>query len=448
MTDLLLVLCFVGFMALGTLAPFVLSLGYVWVDTFSPHSLSYGLLTSLPVSFLIGATAFASYLLFDRRNPPRPTLLLGLYFVLAVWITLTTTWAILPVQAFSKYDTAIKTLLFAAFMPFVFRTRVQIEAFVQVMLFSAAAHILPWGLKTAVAGGGYERSLGLLGNNAIWLSESSAISAICFTYIPILMYLARHNVLLPPSRYTKAMFYGLCCLFAIGAIGTYARTALVGLAVMSAGLWWRAKHKIGFAIGGVAAFFFLLLFTSDRWMERVGSVENYQAESSGGTRVLVWRWTWNFALQNPLGGGFNSFMVNRIESVSSNPSEPPVVQFGRAFHNIYFAALGEHGFPGLAVYLSILILTFVGLHAIRKRLRAHPEHAWCYNLAGALQISLATMLACANFVDMSFSPLIWNFLALGLCLICYAHRTVPVVKTSRWPVGSLTSGSSPAPSRA
>ena len=447
MTDLLLVLCFVGFIALGTMAPFVFSLGYVWVDTFSPHLLSYGLLNSIPVSFLIGAAAFASYILFDRRNPPRLTLLLGLYFALAVWITLTNFWAVMPVEAFSKFDVSIKTLLFAAFMPFVFRTRVQIEAFVQVMLFAAAAHILPWGIKTAVSGGGYDRSLGLLGVNATWLSESSAVSAICFTFIPIMLVLARQNILLPPSRYTQAVFYGLSGLFAIAAVGTYARTAIVGLVVMSAGLWWRAKRKIGFAIVGAVALMGLLSFTSDAWTARVSTSTEYQTESSAVTRLLVWRWTWDYALQNPLGGGFNVFLINRIETKGS-PDQPPVVQFGRAFHNIYFAVLGEHGFPGLALYLSIQGLTFLGLHATRKRLRGQPEHAWCYDLAGALQIALATMLACANFVDMSFSPLIWNMLALGMCLNYYGLRAVPATKTNVWQAGNLASASSPVPVRA
>lgn len=446
MTDLLLVLAFISFFALGTLAPFVFSLGYVWVDIFSPHLLSYGLLKSVPVSFLIGAAAFLSYLLFDRRTPPRPTLLISLYFMLAIWISLTTSWAVVPVDAFVKYDVSIKTLLFAAFMPFVFRTRGQIESFLMVMLFASTAHIMPWGLKTAISGGGYERSLGLLSSNSFWLSESSVISAVCFTFIPLMLVLARHNVLIPPNRYTRIMFYGLSALFAIGAIGTFARTALVAIAVMGSGMWWRAKRKIWFAIGGMVALLFLLLFISDSWTARVSTVADYQNEGSASTRILVWRWTWNFALQNPLGGGFNSFMINRIETANIDPTQPPVVQFGRAFHNIYFAVLGEHGFPGLALYASIQLLTFLALHATRKRLRGYPEHAWCYDLAGALQISLATLLACSNFVDVSFNPIVWNMLALGMCLNYYSLRAVPAKKSGMRQFDNVASN--PVPARA
>lgn len=428
MTDLLLILAFVSFLALGTIAPFVFSLGYVWVDTFFPQFLGYGLLTTLPVSFIMGAAAFGSYLLLDRRDPPRLTVAHALFFVLAVWITLTNTWAVVPDAAGPKYDVAIKALLFAAFLPFVFRTRVQIEAFIQVMLFSATAHIIPWGIKTAVSGGGYGKSLGLLDSMQAWISESSTLSALCFGLIPLVLVVAKHNVLLPVTRYTRYGFYGLVALFGIAAIGTYARTALVSLAVMCAGFWWRSKSKLVFPILAAVLLAGLFSFTSDRWTERISTVSEYQNESSSAVRLYVWRWTWDYALQNPFGGGFNVFYINRIELPSPIPGEPPAVQTGRAFHNIYFAVLGEHGFPGIALYLAIQGLILLALQRTRARLRGHPEHAWCYDMAGALQISLATFLAGANFIDVSFSSITWNLLSLGLCLTYYARKAVPDVK--------------------
>lgn len=434
------------------MAPFACSLGYVWVDTFFPQFLSYGLLTTVPVSFIMGAAAFGSYLLLDRRNLPRPTLVHTLYFVLAVWITLTNSWAVLPEAATPKYDVAIKALLFAAFTPFVFRSRVQIEAFLLVILFSTAAHIIPWGVKTAVSGGGYGKSLGLLDSMRAWVAESSTLSALCFAFIPLLLTMAKHNRLVPLNRYTRLGFYGLCVLYAIGAVGTYARTALVSLAVLAAGLWWRSKTKLIFPVIAVVLVAGLYSFTSDRWNERIGTVKELRTEGSAAVRFAVWRWTWDFALQNPLGGGFNVFMINRIEIPNPEPGEPPIVDTGRAFHNIYFAALGEHGFPGLALYVSIQALTLLSLQKVRRRLRGHPEHAWCHDLAGALQITLLTFLAGANFVDVSFISITWYFLALGLCLIQYALRVVPNVKHPALAYNPPAVGQAPArvvePSRA
>ena len=379
----------------------------------------------------------------DRRDPPRFTLLLALYLALGAWITLTTSWAIVPAAAWLKYDPSIKTLLFAAFVPFVFRSRVQIEAYVMVILFSAVAHILPWGLKTMVSGGGYNQSLGQLGSNTSFLAESSVISAVCLAFIPLMLSLSRHNTILPPSKLNRVGFYGLIATFAVGSIGTFARTALVGLAVLYAGMWWRAKRKTVFTIVAALGLAGLMAFTSTKWTERISTVSDFKTENSSATRLAVWAWTWNFAQQNPFGGGFNAYVTNRIETPSNDPAGQPDVQFGRAYHNIYFAALGEHGYPGLFLYLSILAGTFLTLQRTRTLLRGVAEHAWCFEMAGALQIGLATFLACAAFVDVSFNPILWDQLALALCLREYARRVAkPAPATLK---DRLDAGRRPAP---
>jgi len=436
MTDLLTTLAFIGFLAFGLVSPFFLTLGYVWVDTFYPQFVAPGTLGSVPVSFIMGAAAVGSYLLMDRRSPPRVGLLFALYVVFAVWITLTTTWAIVPGAAWGKWDVSFKTLVFAAFIPFVIRSRIQIEAFVQVLLFSTAAHLLPWGAKTLVSGGGYDQSLGLLDSNQMPLSESSVVSAVCIMLVPILVVLTRHNRLIPPGRLPRLLFYGLIANFLIGSVGTFARTGLVGLAVMGSGMLWRSKRRAGFAVAATVALGLMFAVTSDKWTQRVSTISDYQTEGSALVRTLVWQWTWDFAKEHPFGGGFEVYMTNRIVLPMAGPDGEPAVRAGRAFHNIFFAVLGEHGYPGLAMYLSIIGLSFLGLQATRRTLCGLPEHAWCYEMAGALQISLATLLACANFVDISFNGLLWEMLALSVCLREYARR---VVQTNEGPPARLTS---------
>ena len=127
MSDLLVVLAFVGFLAFGLVAPFFLTLGYVWVDIFYPQFVGAGLLSSVPVAFIMGAAAVGAYFLADRRAPPRLGVSLALYLLLAAWITLTSSWAVVPEPAWGKWDVSFKTLLFSAFIPYAVRSRVQIE---------------------------------------------------------------------------------------------------------------------------------------------------------------------------------------------------------------------------------------------------------------------------------------------------------------------------------
>ena len=76
------------------------------------------------------------------------------------------------------------------------RSRVQIEAFVQVYVLSLAANFIPFAAKVLISGGGYGRNLGLQGGNAN-LAEGGLLSVAVLMTIPLSLYLARHTQLLP-----------------------------------------------------------------------------------------------------------------------------------------------------------------------------------------------------------------------------------------------------------
>lgn len=423
MQELALLAVTLMFISLGILSPFVLSLGYVWVDTLLPQRLSYSILASLPIAFIMGAAAFGFYLAADRRNPPRITTLHVLCLIMAIWITLTSTWAILPDQAWSKWNTSFKTVGFVMFMPFVFRTRVQIEAFVLVFLFSAAGHLLPWGFKTMLSGGGYELSLGLMDVNSTMLAESSAVSAVTVMFIPVLIWMRNHSLLIPWPKLRTWGAAGMIIVFLIANVGTFARTGLVGLAVLGGGMFVKTKRKglfifIAMILAGVAYH-----FMSQRWSARISTINDYQTESSAYVRLLVWKWTLNFATTHPFGGGFNSYMTN-VLNLGPGPDGIDVYQHGRAFHNIYMAALGEHGYPGLALYVSILVLSLVSMQRSIKKTKDRPDLAWAADLCRATQIALLIQMSCGNFVDISFNTLVWYLVAIALCLNGHVNQVL------------------------
>src|ERR1700761_7780935 len=159
--SLWLLFLYVAFLGLSTSAPFVATLGYVWVDTFTPQNVAYIVLNQLPVALIMGVAAVGTYFLFDRRSPPPLTLESVLMIAMIVWVNLTMVWAVAPVSAWDKWDWAVKTLVFSTCIPLGIRSRVQIEAFAQTYVFSLAANIVPFGVKTLISGGGYGHNLGL-----------------------------------------------------------------------------------------------------------------------------------------------------------------------------------------------------------------------------------------------------------------------------------------------
>ncbi|MFI4983180.1 MAG: DUF5935 domain-containing protein, partial [Nevskiales bacterium] len=225
LSDLYVALIYVAFLVIGMTAPFVFTLGYLWVDTFYPQFIST-LVGQVPSSMIMGIAAIGSYVLLDRRSPPPISFHTLLTVFFAAWITLTLTWAERPDPAWDKWDWAVKVVMFAAFLTLVLRSRVQIEAFLQVFLFAAAVHMLAVGTKTMLSGSGYGRQLGVFSTNA-GLLESSYLAAVSIALIPIILFLRSHSVLIPTSRLRDIGYIGLIFIAIFGSIVTYARTALV-----------------------------------------------------------------------------------------------------------------------------------------------------------------------------------------------------------------------------
>ena len=332
--------------------------------------------------------------------------------------------------------------MFAAFIPFVVRSRVQIEAFVHVYIFSMSAHILPWAVKTVVSGGGYGQSLGLLGSNVIWLSESSAVATIGIMLLPLLLTLRKHSLLLPQGRIRDLVYLGTAFGGLFASIGTFARTAIVRLGVLGVAMFLRTKRKAVFLLAAAVVGAGLFAVTSDKWTERISTIEDYATENSAYVRILVWRWTLGYVAQHPFGGGFRVWLTDHIVTESTGPNVPATEQTGRAFHNIFFAVLGEHGYPGLFLYGLLIIVLFASLQRVIKLTALQPAHEWAHDLAKALQITIAVLLACGNFIDISFEPLVWYLFTMVVCLREYVRRVVPAPETK---MSEVARGRAPLP---
>lgn len=430
--SLWLLFVYVSFLGIGLQAPFILALGYVWVDTFRPQDVSYIILNQVPVALIMGVAAFGMYFATDRRSPPRLSPITVMQLLLAGWVTVTLVWAVAPELAWAKWDWAFKTLVFSAFLPLVIRSQIQIEAFMQVYVFALAANLLPYGAKIAISGGGYGRELGLAGGNT-GLGEGATLAAVAVMTVPLLLYLRKHGRLMPKSPIFRLLYLGLAAASVFTTVGTFQRTGLIGLLVLGVATLIKTRHKILTGIVGAAVAGAIFYFTSDAWTQRISTIGTYQADGSAMTRILVWKWTLDYVMTHPLGGGFSMFVINHIEHGPDEMHPGGYTEFGRAFHSIYFEVLGEHGWIGLALFVGMLLGAQILLQRASRKVRDLPEHLWCRDLASALQVSLAVMSVCGCFIGIAFQPMIHYLLAMSVSVAAYVQRvTQAQAAPPRW----------------
>ncbi|MCC2975537.1 putative O-glycosylation ligase, exosortase A system-associated [Sphingomonas sp. PL-96] len=428
-------LAFVGFLAalfaFGFRRPFLFVLAYAYIDIVSPQRLTYLLLNSVPISAIAAALAVGGWLLTDDKRglrvAPRQLLLL----LLLGWCWYTTLHADFPVEAGYKWDWVWKAMAFAIFLPLTLRTRLRIEALLLFMLLSAASIIVVGGIKTLVTGGGYGE-LNLMVSNNAGLYESSTISTVAIAIVPILLWFARHGTIFPPDwrvrTYCGAL--GFACLLI--PVGTSARTGLLCIALLAVLMLREVKRKLPYlALLGVAGLVAVPLLPS-AFTERMETIRTYQGDASASTRLAVWQWTLDYVQEHPMGGGFDAYLQNHIRydtvatvGAANNATVERALEVdkARAYHSAYFEMLGEQGYFGLALWLTIHLGGLFRMELLRRRYAKAPtELAWAAPLATALQHAHLIYLLGAAFVGIAFNPFVFMLLGAQMGLDTYLAR--------------------------
>jgi O-antigen ligase len=451
MRDIALVVFLIALLTLGLKRPFLFALAYIYVDTVSPQRISYYLLNSIPLSMIVAALALAGWFFADRKDQLRIAPRQGLILLLLAYAGATTFYADVPDAAWEKWDWVWKALAFACFLPLVLRTRLRIEAALLFLTLSAASIIIVGGLKTVAGGAGYG-VLNLMVDNNSGLYESSTISTLAIGLIPVILWFAKFGTIYPPNLdragvapgnpqprrgpgiplMVKTFCYALVFACLLIPIGTEARTGLVCIAVLALLMLRDAKRRLLYIGGAVVLGLVAIPFLPASFTNRMETIQGFQADQSANTRLAVWKWTWDYVQDHPLGGGFGAYRLNRIQVQTVSQQTTGDVQVvsaqteadeGRAYHSAYFEMLGEQGFPGLILFLLIHGIGLVRMEVIRRRYRrSEGEEAWISPLATALQNFQFTYLVGALFVGIAYTPFAWLMLAVQIAFDMHVKR--------------------------
>jgi len=438
MLDAFLFLFVLGFLALGLRKPFIWVLAYLYIDVIAPQKIGWTLMPILPVSLIAFVAAFSGWALADSKEGARFTFRQFLMVLLLVYCGMSTLlWADFPKEAAEKWGWVWKALVFAIFLPLTLRTKLRIEAAILVLVLAAGAIIISGAMKTATGGGGYG-TLYFFVNDNTGLYESSIISCVAVAIIPLVLWLAKHGTIYPTDWRVKLFACALIFACLLIPVGTEARTGLLCVGVLATLLLRSVKRRFLYMAAGGVLMMAAVPFLPQSFTERMSTIRGHQGDESASTRVAVWEWTINYAKSKPLGGGFdayrgNSFTYNARAVVDeggvSSVRMQSVTDQARAYHSSYFEMLGEQGWPGLAIWLTLHGLGVWQMEMLRRRYRKRekegvlkPDEAWKAPLATALQQAQIVYLVGSLFVGIAYQPFILMLIGLQCGLWAYLNR--------------------------
>jgi probable O-glycosylation ligase (exosortase A-associated) len=340
----------------------------------------------------------------DKKAMPAPGWLLFAFIAYIVWVNITQITSIAGEKGLFYYDRAWKVLLFTFLLSFMARTRARIEAFIWVICLSIGNFAVSGAVKTILSGGG---GFTVVGSGANMLADRVAFAIAITTIIPFARFLRNHATLVTQSRSVRIGLdlFSISCV--LSTIGTQARTGLISLGVLGAFYFLKAKNKLATVLVGVLLVGMVFAVAPGEWFERMHSITNYQSDGSAMGRIDSWIWGWDFTKAHPIvGGGFHSYVLHHFPT----PDSPEFLEA----HNILFETMADHGFVGLALFLILMLGTYMNCGTMRRRARLLPELEWAANLGTMLQLALLTFLAGSMFLSDATISMPYEMVALSL----------------------------------
>jgi probable O-glycosylation ligase (exosortase A-associated) len=197
-------------------------------------------------------------------------------------------------------------------------------------------------------------------------------------------------------------------LVALAVFLTYSRGALLGACAMGLMLWLRSRAKFttGFLI--LAIGFTVYNFAPTAWFSRMETIGSYEDDGSAMSRINVWKVCLRIAELHPVtGGGFRATYAPTVVNDMLRGTSIDKLTKPRAAHSIYFDALSEHGWIGLALFLAILGYSWYNCSWLIRRSRDRPDLVWANTLGRMGQAVLIGYATAGAFASQAYLDEYW-----------------------------------------
>jgi probable O-glycosylation ligase (exosortase A-associated) len=211
--------------------------------------------------------------------------------------------------------------------------------------------------------------------------------------------------------------FGFLFLITIPAVFfTYSRGALVGLVAVTTLMFLQLRQRWVLipvvAIGVVVA----MMFAPAGWKHRMDPTRPDAIDNSAKERLNAWAFSWNLASEYPLaGGGFATFTPELFAVYA------PVAMDIHGPHSVYFGVLAEHGFTGLALYLTLVGSCLVGATRLIGQAKRRGDKT-VLSYANMIRFSMVAFLTCGTFLGRAYFDYFYSLVAALTVLECIAVR--------------------------
>ena len=234
MRDLLVVMIVCASIPFIIMRPWIGVLVWSWLGYMNPHRLAWGFAYNYPFAQTIALVTLASLLIAlvssKEKLRVQNSLALWLWIGFAVWMNVTTVFALAPDEAVMAWDRAMKIQLISFITVLVMHGRERLYALVGVIVLSLGFFGVKGGIFAALTGGSYI----VWGPPGSFIEGNNELGLALVMIVPLMWWL-RMRVQKPILRWAMLGAIGASSL---AILSTQSRGAFLAISAMAAFLWW------------------------------------------------------------------------------------------------------------------------------------------------------------------------------------------------------------------
>jgi probable O-glycosylation ligase (exosortase A-associated) len=359
-----------------------------WLGYMNPHKLSWGFAMTMPFALIVAVTTFLGMMMSKEKYRivwSRETILM---FVMVLWMFMTTVFSLYPWLAWPQWDKVWRIMLMTFVTTMLITTEQRIKILIYIIALSIGFYGFKGGLFVLRSGGNY----GVLGPGGTFIADRNSLGLALIMIVPLLYYMRMQMT----NFWVRLALLAGTGLTLIAIIGTHSRGALVGIIAMLVFFLLKSRQRFGVLLALIPVSFVLYSVMPDHWFARMETIEHWEEDGSASERVRAWNNAIDLANARFIGGGMRAL----------------VLWGGRDSHSIYFGMLGEHGWLGLAMFLTLLAMTWLSGNWIIRHAKRHKELYWARDLAAMIQVSLIGYMSAGAFLGLQYFDLFYHLVVI------------------------------------
>lgn len=406
MRDHILTLLLVAGLPLSLIRPYFGALIFAWLGLMNPHRLTWSYAETIPWSMLYAVVTLIGIAFAREKIIGRSISAYWLPLAYLAWMTVTSYFALQPTSAWERFDGIWKVQLMCVCSLALLLDRRKIEWFAAIAVLSIIFYGVKGGFFTITSGGAHR----VWGPAASVINDNNQLATGLITASPFLYWLYYQTERVWLRR--AIIVAGILTLFSV--LGSHSRGAFLGLSSMGMLLWFKSRNKLPLLLFMIPVVAIAFAFMPDEYWTRIESIVDYTEDGSATGRLNTWQTALNIANSRITGGGLEYYSAEVFAIYAPNPR---VVV---SAHSIYFQALGEHGWPGLALFLAILAQIWRTAGRIRKLGDSVIEFTGFALFGRMAQVSLVGFCVGGAFVNVGN----WDFIYYILVLLLSMERLI------------------------